>query len=166
MAEMTQSALMATLILDVHKSCRTELSLCKNTSADIVFDPNTPVTKNQHSVLANRTNKLWLIEQLKERLISEGVVCCQSQADAGNLICSTTLDFAYTNARLVVLVGKYTDHRATTDNIYMQYSRESVYNLESIQQKMAPQTWQDILIAYAVTGVIPHLRCTTLLLTC
>ena len=49
----------------------------KNTSADIVFDPNTPVTNNQHSVLANRTNKSQITEQLKERLISEGVACCQ-----------------------------------------------------------------------------------------
>ena len=34
----------------------------KSTSADIVFDPNTPVTNNQHSVLANRTNKSRLID--------------------------------------------------------------------------------------------------------
>ena len=42
--------------------------------------------------------------------------------------------------------------RATTGNIYMQYSRESVYNINSIQQKMDSQTCQHILNAHAITG--------------
>ena len=58
----------------------------------------------------------------------------------------------------MVLVGKDTYmlvmliDRATTGNIYMQYSRESVYNINSIQQKMASQTWQHIFNAHAITG--------------
>lgn len=130
----------------------------KNSSADIVFASNTPVTNNQYSVLANRTNKSWVIQQLKKRFISEGVACCQSPADADYLICNTALNFAESNARPVVLVGTDTDllvmlvDRATTDNIYMQYSRESVYNIQSIQQKIGSQIRQHILIAHAITG--------------
>ena len=45
----------------------------KNTSADIVFDPNTPVTNNQHSVLANRTNKSRLIDLSLRMLLAAKV---------------------------------------------------------------------------------------------
>ena len=45
----------------------------KNTSADIVFDPNTPVTNNQLSVLANRTNKSRLIDLSLRMLLAAKV---------------------------------------------------------------------------------------------
>ncbi|MES9880176.1 MAG: hypothetical protein ABW185_04765 [Sedimenticola sp.] len=134
-------------------------SLRQTTSADIVVDLHRPISTDQRSFLANRTNKSALIELVKEKLTAEGVVCLQAAADADYLLTSTTVNYAEVHdTRSVALVGTDTDllvmlvDRVTTTNVYMRYSKNDVYNISDIQQTMHAQSRQHILLAHAITG--------------
>lgn len=129
-----------------------------NASADVIFDETTSVTNSRQSILANRNNKARIISKVMEGLRAECVRCCQSVADADYLIANTTIVQADNMQRPVVLVGNDTDllvmliNGSRTDNVYMQYARDSVYSVHSITQTMNPSVHQHILIAHAISG--------------
>ena len=89
---------------------------------------------------------------------SEGINCCQSQADADFLISSTAIGFAPIKPCPVVLVGNDTDllvmlvANSNSPNVYMQFAKDSVYSIHKIQQALDPQVRSNILTALAMTG--------------
>lgn len=134
-------------------------SLRQTISADVVVELHRPISTDQRSFLANRTNKSRLIEEVKQKLTVKGVTCLQASADADYMLTSTTVAYAEVHdTRPVVLVGTDTDllvmliDRVATANVYMQYSRNTVYNISDMQQSMHTQSRQHILLAHAITG--------------
>ena len=129
-----------------------------NVSADVIFDGKTPVVNSQQSILANRNNKARIINKMMEGLEVEGVRCCQSVADADYLIASTTILKAGSMQFPVVLVGNDTDllvmliHGSKTKNVYMQFGKDSAYNVHSIVQNLKSSVSRHILIAHAISG--------------
>ena len=125
-------------------------------SADVIFDDTTPVTSSKQSILENRNNKACIIDKVIEGLRAEGITCCQSVADY--LIANTTIEHANIMQRPVILVRNDIDllvmliHGSHTDNVYMQYGRDFVYNIHSIKQVMNPSVSEHILVAHAISG--------------
>ena len=74
-----------------------------------------------------------------------------SVADVDYLIANTTIEHANIMQHPVILVGNDTDllvmliHCSHTDNVYMQYGRDFVYNIHSIKQVMNPSVSEHIL---------------------
>ena len=95
-------------------------------SADMIVDFEHPVTTNQRSFLANRTNKSQLIEEVKLQLSSKGVKCQQAEADADYILTSTTTSYAEVHTDCpVALVGTDADllvmliDKVTCKNVYI-----------------------------------------------
>ena len=131
--------------------------LKKNVSPDILFAMDMTVTCNQQSFLGNHRNKARLIFTLTDAFSDYGITCKQSQADADFLICNTAIKLAKGSDQQVILVGKDTDLLVmlidrSCQNIYMQYTSNLVYSIESIRNSLPLGVRDNLLAVHAITG--------------
>ena len=130
----------------------------KNISPAVVFDDSPPVVNSQRCILGNRSSKSRLISKIIDSLTLKSVSSCQSQGDADYLISSIVLAHAENMTYHVVLVAKDTDllvllsHGSKTENAFMQYDKDHIYNIHSIKIKMNPVVLHHILLIHAISG--------------
>ena len=117
----------------------------------------TTVACNQQSLLGNHRNKARLISTLTDAFSDHGITCKQSQADADFLICNTAIELAEGSDQPVILVGKDTDLLVmlidrSCQNLYMQYTSNLVYSIESIRNSLPLSVRDNLLAVHAIMG--------------
>ena len=144
-----------TMSTKVAEQCRRTTG--QNVSPDILFELDMQVACGQHTFLGNHKDKARFISVLMTSLTNAGIECCQSQADADYLICSSAIELAGGCDRPVVLVGKDTDLlvmliNISYPNLYMQYARNVIYSINSIMEALSQNVRDHLLVAHTITG--------------